>query len=198
MRALLLSVLLSVALPAAVWAQVPTVGRGGSLIVITKTSGQALRGRVIRELARGFLVRLEAGETVVVDFKDIANMTDVAPGAPPPAKPSDVPAPAAKPEPPAPAECFPACRAGFSCRDGVCVSTRTGGPTSTPVRAPAATEAPPDPNGCFPPCRAGFVCRDEVCVSARTGGPSPAGCSPPCRSGFQCRGSACVPAPDPR
>jgi hypothetical protein len=171
MRMFLLTVLLGLVASTAALGQGP-VGKG--VVVITKTNGQAIRGRVIRELARGFLVRLEAGETVVVDFRDVANLEDAQPGrAPLPsaAKPVPAPPPAAAPAPAPRAAPLPAENEGYV--------------------------APADSSGCFPPCRAGFSCRGEVCVSARPGPAPSAGCVPSCRRGYQCQGVTCMRVCDP-
>jgi hypothetical protein len=77
--------------------------------------------------------------------------------------------PAAYEAPADPNGCFPLCRAGFTCREGVCESARTGGATPARVRAPApaleATSAQDDPpsSGCSPPCGRGFQCRGDTC-----------------------------------
>jgi hypothetical protein len=177
MRSILVGVLFGLAVSSAALGQSAVVT--GNLVSVTKTNGQVVRGRVIKELARGFLFRLEAGETVVIEFKDVSDMHDVARGAESPAPKG--PAASVAPTPAPAADCFPQCRAGFSCRAGACVAA---------TAAPAAASS----SECFPQCRAGFSCRAGACVAATAAPASERSteCFPPCRAGFDCRNEVCV------
>ena len=103
--------------------------------------------------------------------------------------------------------CEPACRSGFECQLGECVSIcnppcRSGRAClPTGECAPASPRSPRDgsetgpdtpsgvpPNGCLPACRVGFVCIDSACVTR---------CNPPCPGGRFCtaEGECAVGAP---
>lgn len=100
-------------------------------LVIKKRNGQVVRGQLLTELERGFLLRVASGESVVVEFKDIADVSGsaLAPTAPPASQATTSTKALAAGAPPVPGKdpaeitCTPSCRAGFSCVGGACVSS---------------------------------------------------------------------------
>ena len=86
-----------------VFCAVAFAGTGRS-VQIKRKSGDVVRGVVLQELETGYLLKLEAGGTLAVKFEEIADMTELSPGAPPPPPLSGRgpgAAPGAPPPPPA-------------------------------------------------------------------------------------------------
>ncbi len=185
MRAAFAAVLLGFFAAGSALAQAPGVGKAA---LIKKTNGQVLRGRVIKELAQGFLFRVDGGSTVVVDFKDVADMSETGEAA----APSTSPPPAAAPEE---GSCIPACRAGYTCNRGECVAWSGEAPPAVP--APASSE-------CIPACRGGYVCSDGACVgegeaAGEVEAPRSTQCVPACEGGQVCTPQAeCLEASEAR
>lgn len=94
------------------------------------------------------------------------------------------------PTPPPIADCTPACRAGYTCANGACVSACNPACESGDdcVGAGSSAKCVPRERACVPACIAGHVCSNGGCVSA---------CNPPCGKFEECdpaapEGPACV------
>jgi hypothetical protein len=64
------------------------VAATGRNVQIKRKAGDVVRGTVVSELETGYLLKLESGGTLAVKFDEIADMTELTPGAPPPPPPA--------------------------------------------------------------------------------------------------------------
>jgi hypothetical protein len=182
MRAAFAAVLLGFFAAGSALAQAPAASVGKA-VIIKRTNGQVVRGRVIKELAQGFLFHVDGGATLVIDFKDVVDMRDqgdatVVPQTGRAAERNEYAPPVAAP--PEAGECIPACRAGYTCANGECVSSAAAAPVE--YQSPAASQ-------CEPPCRRGYVCSAGDCVAQEALEPEvrrQAACDPACDEGQVC------------
>ena len=88
------------------------------------------------------------------------------------------------------ADCDPACSAGFTCDDGLCIMDQA--PVCDPacgigavcVNGQCISESP---GQCIPACSGGAICQDGKCALDTSGQ-----CNPPCQDGLECINGQCM------